>query len=152
MSAPVRSFLLRTPEDAAGLTGFLKSTAPVAAKDGRPLFVTVAQRADSRSARANRFMWGAVIQQCADQLKLNGQTFSPETIHEYFKRAHLPEITASGKRKWDVMPSGERRLAIGTSDLDSTEFAEYLEKCQAEAASEWGVEFDSHRELEEATA
>lgn len=149
---PIRSFVLRTPQDAAELTAVLKATAGPAAEAGKPLLVTIAQRVESRSSKANRFMWAAVLQPAAEQLTLNGHKFSAETLHEYFKRAHLPEVTASGKQKWDVMPSGERRLAIGTSDLDSKEFAEYMEKCQAEAAGEWGVVFTDQHHREEETA
>ena len=147
---PIRSFVLRTPQDAAELTAVLKATAGPAAEAGKPLLVTIAQRAESRSSKANRFMWAAVLQPAAEQLTLNGHKFSAETLHEYMKRQHLPEVTANGKHKWAILPSGERVLAIGTTDLDAAEFAEYLEKIQAEAAGDWGVVFtDQHHREEE---
>jgi hypothetical protein len=146
-SHPVYSFVLRTPQDAAELIATLKATAGPAAQAGRPLLVTVAQRGESRSAKANKYMWSALLKPAAAQLSINGQRFSAEALHEYFKRQHLPEVTKHGKQKWDVMPSGERRLAIGTGDLDGEEFGIYLEKCQAEAATEWGITFDAPQQI-----
>lgn len=151
-SHPVRSFVLRTPEDAAELTAVLKATARPAAEAGKPLLVTIAQRVETRSQRSNRYMWAAVLQPAAEQLTLNGHKFSAETLHEYFKRQHLPEVTANGRHKWTILPSGERILAIGTSDLDATEFQEYLHACQAEAAQEWGISFSDQHHGEEAEA
>ncbi len=151
-SHPIRSFVLRTPQDAAEMIAVLKATAGPAAEAGKPLLVTIAQRVETRSQRANRYMWKAVIDPVVQQLTIKGQRYSAETLHEYFKRAHLPEVTASGKSKWAILPSGERILAIGTSDLDSKEFGEYMEKCQAEAAGEWGVVFDAEQHREEETA
>jgi hypothetical protein len=151
-SHPIRSFVLRTPEDAAEMIATLKATAGPAAQAGKPLLVTIAQRVESRSQRSNRYMWAAVLQPAAEQLTLNGHKFSAETLHEYFKRQHLPEVTANGRQKWTILPSGERILAIGTSDLDAKEFAEYIEKCQAEAAGEWGVVFTDQHHREEETA
>lgn len=149
-SHPIYSFVLRTPQDAAEMIATLKATAGPAAQAGKPLLVTIAQRVESRSQRSNRYMWAAVLQPAAEQLTLNGHRFSAETLHEYMKRAHLPEVTASGKAKWAILPSGERVLAIGTSDLDATEFQEYLHACQAEAAQEWGISFSDTQQLESA--
>ena len=138
----IRTFILREPEHAAALVQYVKATAGPAAKRGTPLEVTVAPHRPRRSDEANRFMWAAVLAPICEQVELNGQAFTSETWHEWAKREFLPEVTASGKHKWQAMPSGEMRLAIGTSDLNAVEFRDYLERLQAHAATEWGVHFD----------
>jgi hypothetical protein len=149
MSAP-RTFILREPRHAAELVTFLKAHAGPAANDDQPLQVTVARHKPKRSNEANAFMWAAVLTPISQQACVAGRYFGAETWHESMKREHLPELTASGKEKWDWLPSGERVLAIGTTDLNSAEFAEYLEKVQADAATNHGVVFDRATEGEPA--
>jgi hypothetical protein len=144
-----RVFILRTPRDAAMMVSFVKAHAGEAARKGRPLRVTVAAHRRQRSVDANAFMWAAVLQPIAEQACIAGRYFAAEVWHQHYSREFLPEVTSSGKEKWVYLPSGERSLAIGTSDLDSAEFNEYLTKVQADAATDKGVVFDrdaSHKE------
>jgi hypothetical protein len=150
MTAVLHSAVIRTPEAATALISFLRRHAGEAARSGQPLQVVVSRSRETRSASANRFMWAAVLTPISQQACVAGRYFGAETWHESMKREHLPELTASGKEKWDWLPSGERVLAIGTTDLNSAEFAEYLEKVQADAATNHGVVFDRATEGEPA--
>ncbi len=141
MTAP-RVFILREPRNAAEMVAFVKRHASQAANDGRPLKVTVALHVEKRSARSNAFMWAAVLQPISEQACVAGRYFAAEVWHEHYSREFLPAMTSSGKEKWQWLPSGERVLAIGTSDLDQHEFAVYLEQVQADAATTHGVVFD----------
>lgn len=141
MHAP-RVFILREPRQAAELVAFIKASAGQAAADRRPLKVTVAPYREKRSDRANAFMWAAVLQPIAAQACVAGRYFDADVWHQHYSREFLPAMTSSGKEKWQWLPSGERVLAIGTSDLDAREFAVYLEQVQADAATNHGVVFD----------
>jgi hypothetical protein len=141
-----RTWVLREPRHAADLVAWLKEHAGQAAADEQPLQVTVSRFRPKRSDQANRFLWGAVLEQIAAQACVSGRHFRAEVWHEHYKRELLPERTASGKDKWDWLPSGERVLAIGTKDLNSSEFSTYLEQVQADAATVHGVSFDSQHE------
>lgn len=138
----LRTFILREPKHAAAMVAFVKEHAGAHAKRGTPLEVAIGVHRARRSAAANAFMWSAVLAQISEQVEIDGKAYTAETWHEWAKREFLPDVTASGKQKWEALPGGELRLAIGTSDLNDFEFGQYLERLQAHAATEWGVHFD----------
>lgn len=138
----LRTFIIRTPEIAAGLMAFIKQHARAAVERNRPLQITVAEYRQTRSNQANSYMWAAVLTPIAEQVCVNGRWFSADTWSQYMKAQFLPEVNAAGMEKWTYMPDGSRELAMGTSDLNSEEFAVYLNQVQAHAATEYGVVFD----------
>ena len=139
----LRTFILRRPEIAASLVDFLKKHAGPAATDGKPLQVVIARHSPKRKDAHNAFMWAAVLQPIAEQACVAGRYFSAEVWHEQMKRDFLPELCAKGVEKWRWLPDGSRELAMSTTDLNSEEMSLYLEKVQAHAATELGVEFDA---------
>jgi hypothetical protein len=141
-----RTWILREPRHAAALVAWLKANASQAVADDQPLQVTVSRYKPKRSLPQNRFLWSAVLEQIAAQAVVDGRRFHEKVWHEHYKREYLPERTASGKDKWDWLPSGERVLAIGTKDLNVAEFSTYLEQVQADATTVHGVSFDSQHE------
>jgi len=138
----LRTFIIRTPEIAAGLMAFIKQHARAAVERNRPLQITVAEYRQTRSNQANSYMWAAVLTPIAEQACVNGKWFSADTWSQYLKQQYLPEVNAAGMEKWQYLPDGSRELAMGTSDLNTEEFAEYLNQVQAYAATEFGVVFD----------
>lgn len=144
--AVLRTFILRDGSVAAGLVAFLKEHAGPMVAAGTPLQVTVAKHRRTRSNEANAFYWAAVLTPIAQQVSVGGRWFSADTWNEQMKRDHLPEQCAAGVEKWAILPDGSRELLMSTSDLNTEEMAEYLNKVQAHAASEWGVVFNDREE------
>lgn len=93
---------------------------------------------DSRSLRQNRFYFGPVLRQIAEQAPGH---YTTQAWHEAFKRQFLGfEITsvevAGRKRKTTI-----RRLR-STTGLSVKQMSEYLDEVIATAANDLGVVFD----------
>ena len=142
-TALARTFVLHTAEHAQALLAFVKANAGAMAKQGQPLEVRVSVHKAKRSSEQNALMW-VLLTQIAEQSWVAGRQFDAEVWHEHNKRELLPEETARGVKKWDYLPSGDRVLAMSTTDLDVSEFSTYLEKLQAKAAVELGVIFNDY--------
>ena len=72
----------------------------------------------------------------AEQAWVDGRQFSKDTWHEHFARLYLPHTEI-------VTPYGEivsRRKS--TTELTVSEFSEYLQRVQSDAASSLRVIFD----------
>ena len=138
----LRTFVLHGPEQAKLLHAFLKSNAAAMAKRGDPLEVRVTIHKANRTLPQNSLMW-IVLEHMKDQAWISGRRFDAETWNEHAKREFLPEECASGKQKWRVLPTGERVLAMSTSDLNVEEMSTYLDKLQAFATAELGVELEA---------
>lgn len=138
MSAALyREFLLHTPGVGHNLVAFLKANAPTFADKGEPLRVIVTAEEKQRNAQQNRFYFGAVLKQIAEQAWVDGNQFDKDAWHEYFARKYgvLDEL---------MLPGGEivmRRKS--TSQMSVGEFATFLVQVQAYAAGTLGVEFDA---------
>lgn len=135
MSAIYREFVLRAPAAANALTAFLKMNAGSAVERGRPLRVIVTEDEKKRNAEQNRFYWGPVLTTITDQAWVGGRQYSKDVWHEHFARMF-------GVCDELVLPDGEivtRRKS--TTQMTVGEFSEYLNRVQAYAASELGVEF-----------
>lgn len=100
--------------------------------DGR-LDITFAQREDTRSARANRYMWGVVLRMMAAESGVPA-----EEMHELMKLRH--NFTTV------IDPNGEEvKVGQSTSKLTVSEFTDYLERVMLDG-SEWlGIIFPEPR-------
>lgn len=105
----------------------------------KPLKVTVAENKSKRSTEQNSLLWKRLTE-ISEQARPGGQQFSPETWHEHTKRELLPDCCAKGVDKWAYLPTGDRVLRMGTTDLDVSEMSDYMDKLAAMAATELGVE------------
>jgi hypothetical protein len=107
---------------------------------GHTLAVSIAPKEDDRSIQQNRFYWGACLKDISEQAKINGQRYTADAWHELFKRQFLPRVvkkSAVAGRKRKVVT-----VSIGsTTGLSVRKMSLYLEKVQAFAASELGVQF-----------
>jgi hypothetical protein len=142
-TALARTFVLHTADHAAAMLAFVKANAAAMAKQGQPLEVRVSVHKAKRSSEQNALMW-VLLTAIADQAWVAGRQFDAEVWHEHLKRELLPEETARGVAKWRYLPSGDRVLAMSTTDLDVSEFSTYVEKLQAKAAVELGVIFNDY--------
>jgi len=92
-------------------------------EDGDNVLVTIKRQSRSRSNRQNAYYWGVVLDIIA---KDTGHT--PEELHEIYKRMFLKKKIINYKGKEFPVPGT-------TTDQDTNEFSEYIERIRAEAAS-----------------
>lgn len=130
-----REFTLRDGGVWQAFVALVKANAPVFANRGEPLRVIVTSEERKRNAEQNKFYWGALLRDIADQAWVDGRQFSKDTWHEFFARKF-------GVCEDVTLPDGEvivRRKS--TTTMSVHEFSEYMNQVQAHAAAELGVEF-----------
>jgi len=125
----LRVFVLRQDGHLRNLQGFLGANWKAMAEQGRPLAVSVTEYKAQRTNPQNSLYW-ARLSEIADTAWVGGRQFDSDVWHEYFGDLFLP------KRE---TPSG-KLVPISTTKLDVGEFTEYLNKIEAYAASELGLE------------
>ena len=107
---------------------------------GRKARLSCELQDDDRSLQQNRYYWGVVLAEIAEQACINGQRWSAEAWHELGKRMFLgyeiKKITVAGRRRKQVI----RRLR-STARLKVKPMSVYLEKVQAFACTDLGVRF-----------
>lgn len=135
-AALYREFTLKNGSVWSTLVAFVRANAPAFASKGEPLRVIVTAEERQRNQQQNRFYWGAVLKQIAEQAWVEGRQFDKDAWHEYFARKY-------GVCDELVLPDGEiitRRKS--TTQMSVGEFSTYLNQIQAYAAGELGVEFE----------
>lgn len=131
-----REFVLSSPAAWQALAQLVAANAKAFIDRGRPLRVIVTEDEKKRTDSANHFYWGAVLTTIAEQAWVDGRQYSKDVWHEHFARLYLPHTEI-------VTPYGEivsRRKS--TTELTVSEFSEYLQRVQSDAASSLGVMFD----------
>lgn len=131
MSRLVRTFVLRSDQQAQGLWAFLKANWRAFADRGVPLAITVTEHKSKRSIEQNKRYW-ALLNELAAAAWVGGRQFNAEAWHEYFKRKFIG---------YEELPGGET-AGISSTTLDVGEFSAYMERIEAHASTELGVEFD----------
>jgi hypothetical protein len=96
-------------------------------REGKAVEVKFARPTTSRSLRQNRYYWGAVIGAIAES---TGN--SPEDLHLVLKDMFLP-------RKFITLGAKEVEVRKTSADLSTEEFADYLRRIEAWAATELGI-------------
>lgn len=122
-------FVLRELRNLECLMTFLANNWEAMSKTKTPLQVTCQPEAKKRSLQANRYYWNLLNQVSTDGW-VEGRQYSSECWHEYLKRRFIGCID---------IPGGT--VAISTTDLSTKEFADYVTKVEAWAASELGITF-----------
>ena len=135
-----RLFVIRERKHLQSLQAFLHANCGAMARDGRPMAVRCSEYREPRSNPQNDLMWRR-LRQIEEQAWADGRQFEANTWHEWMKRQHLPEETRAGVKKWLDLPDGTQALAMSTTDLDTQEFSDYIERLTAYAATELGVDF-----------
>lgn len=130
-----REFVLRSPAVWQAFVAVVKSNAKAFADRGEPLRVILTSEATKRNAEQNRRLWGFVYKAISEQAWVNGRRYDPDVWHEMLARKYgiCDEVT---------LPDGEiitRRKS--TTQMTVSEFAEYMTRVEAYAASELGVSF-----------
>lgn len=136
MSEVYREFTLRNPSVWQSLAAFVRANAAACLSNGKPLRVIITAEEKKRNNEQNKFYWGAVLSAIAEQAWVNGRQYDKDTWHEYLARRF-------GVQEEVTLPDGEivtRRKS--TTQMTVGEFSEYLNRVQAYAATELGVEFE----------
>ena len=129
MAALSRQFVIYGPEQAKMLHAFLKQNAAAMAQAGKPLAVTVEEHKAKRSSAQNRRYW-AILGQISESAFVGGKQFSTEAWAEHFKRSFIG---------FEELPDGSL-IGISTTSLNTAEFTEYMDRIEAYAATELGLE------------
>lgn len=132
--------IARTREQAheAVMRGYALAKALLA--DGKPVQICVGEDESDRSVQQNRFYWGPCLSEISEQARVGGQRYTTEAWHELFKRQFLgfeiEKVHVAGRKR----PTVIRRLR-STAALSVRQMSEYLDKLQAFAATDLGVQF-----------
>lgn len=136
MAALYREFRIDRRGVLPNLIAFVKANALACSERGEPIRLIVTTDEKKRNAEQNRFYWGVALRDISEQAWVDGKQFDKDTWHEYFARMFgvCDEIT---------LPDGEiitRRKS--TTQMSVGEFSAYMERVQAWASNNLGVEFD----------
>ena len=130
----MKQFVLRAPEHAHSMVAFIKQHAGPQAAAGRPLVVSIDEYKAKRTGEQNRLLH-ALLNDIAEQASVNGKRFSAETWKEHVRRLFI------GMEEID-MPDGSRlERGISTTTLSVGDFTQLIDRVQAWAVTELGVQF-----------
>lgn len=97
--------------------------------------ITVVKYRQRRTDAQNRYYWPCVVRPFGDFLREQGEGYTDEMAHEFLKFKFLRQ-TVPNLSTGEVV--GERIRS--TTELNTEEFAEYLEHCIAYLAETFGIE------------
>lgn len=129
----MKTFILREQAHAQSLVAYLKQHAGPQARAGKPLVVTVAEHKAKRSAEQNR-LFHALLNTIAESATVNGKYYDAETWKEHIRRKFIGTEEIH-------LPDGARiERGISTASLSVAEFTQLIERTQAWAQTELGIE------------
>lgn len=98
--------------------------AELAALRDMDVHITIKKKG-KRSGQQNRYYWGVVLEEIRLAIKEKGETVTVSDLHTAFKAMFNPKPFAAF-----AAVDGEQLLPLGdsTTEMNKTEFAEYLEK------------------------
>lgn len=121
-----------------------------------PVEVLIREQVKKRKITLNQAMWAGPLHDIEKQAWVNGRQFRAEIWHEHFKERFLPDPdwenfdpthVIEGYRKWDLDPWKGNRILVGsTTQLTDRGMKVYLLQIEAEAATEYGVQFTDRQE------
>jgi hypothetical protein len=100
-------------------------------KDGEVL-ITIEKKHATRSAQANRYFWGVVVEMISDHTG-----YTPDEVAEILKAKFLPKKLAVCDGNGEVV--GEFVIGGTTTRLNKIEFGEYIESIRRWSAETLGV-------------
>lgn len=136
MATIYREFPLRNAGMWQALVAFIKANYQAVLDRGGLLRIIVTEDERKRTNEQNRYFHGPVLDAITEQAWWEGRRYPKEFWKEYFRRRYLL------KDEWTA-PTGEIiQVYWSTADLNVGQMTEFLQKVQAESASEWGVVFE----------
>jgi len=136
-----REFVLSDERTTGALWNFLKANASAFAQRGHPLRVVVSDEDQDRLEEQIRYYFGVVIAALSENAWVGGGRFSKEAWHEEMARQFLPQTEIT-------LPGGEiiqRRQSIARGHIGIRAMAEFTQKVEAHAATEYGIEFEPRK-------
>lgn len=145
------SILVRDREAAHAAANRAYQHAQALLADGKRVRITAGEDEEDLSIRQRGFLHAAVLPQIAEQVVVGGIRYTPQTWKEHLKDLFLPA-------KWDMVrlpfvqdrktgewkPSRKKvpvKRRKSTEELSIKGYSDFIDKCIAHAASEWGVVF-----------
>ena len=104
-------------------------------REGLKLFaggqVVITYERPKRSLKQNAYYWGVVIEEVRQALLEAGHPLSSKAIHEHYKAKYLSAegYTYTSRETGEVHEIVQTR---STTDLDSTEFSDYVERIRTD--------------------
>ena len=136
MTSLYREFRLVSPVAWQSLVAFVKANAQACLEREKPLRVIVTSEDKKRNVEQNKRLWGFLYETIAEQAWVDGRKFSKEVWHEHYARLF-------GVCEEIILPTGEIvTVRKSTTQMTVGEFAEFMQKIEANAACELGVEFE----------
>ena len=140
----VLDVIVRTREGAYRVVKLAYEKAQVLIADGKQVRILAEEAEDDRSVQQNRFMWGVVLKEIAEQARVNGDQFVADAWHELFKRQFL------GYEIRRTKVAGRKRKLVtrhlrSTAGLKVKPMSKYLEQVMAFAVTDLGVRFSETR-------
>lgn len=127
----MRQFVIRQESQYLAMCAYVRNNWKAMADQEKPLVVTVSEYKDKRHNQQNRLMW-ALLRQISDQAMISGQRYTDDCWHEELKGRLLGFVDLPGGGK----------MPISTASLNVAEFADYVNRLTAYAATELGVIFE----------
>lgn len=102
--------------------------------DGKPYSIKIEPKRVTRSNRANAYYWACVVAAFHDFLRAQGESYTAEDCHEFFKCKHLLQSLVNHE-------TGEvvGRAPRSTASLSTDEFCEYLDRCVVWLQDTFGI-------------
>lgn len=136
--------IVHTPEESHRAAVAAHALCKRLVAEGKRARIVAQEDEDDRSIRQNRYYWGVVLKETAEQARVEGQRYAAEAWHELGRRMFLgyeiKKIAVAGRRKKVVI-----RSLRSTAKLKVKPFSEYLEKFTAFAVTDLGVRFSVDR-------
>lgn len=123
-------FILREKRNLDAFLAFLVGNWEAMSSTKHPMQIECKPESSKRNLQQNRYYW-QMLHQIESDAWVEGRQYAAETWHELAKRKFIGCLD---------MPGGGL-MAMSTTDLSTKEFAEYVTKVEAWAASELGVQF-----------
>jgi len=121
-------YVLRDAVIAERLQAFVRANWAGMAQRGQPMLIHLMTEKAERSLTQNRRYW-ALLSDIAENAWVGGRRYSKDAWHEYFRERYLPKLEG---------PMGEH--PVSTASLTVKDFSAYMERIEAHAASELGIE------------
>lgn len=129
-----RIYTLRTDQDRLFAIGLINANWEALSATSEPLSVHITQKPETRRNRQNRYYWGGVLRQIAEQAFINGRQYEPEIWHRHFaKQFNMLEEKTGTDGVIFYQPRSTTKMSV-------KEFAEFTEQVTA-AGAELGVKF-----------